>query len=103
MLGDHQPAAFVSGDPEGRDVPVHLIGPPEVLARLDAEGWSPGLLPAADAPVMPMQAFRDRLLAAFADAGAGPAGGDAPTFTGDRRALKSWSAPLDRGWGEGWV
>ena len=66
VLGDHQPAAFVSGDPEGRDVPVHLIGPPELIAALDAAGWSPGLLPSADATVMPMQALRDHLLAAFA-------------------------------------
>ena len=103
VLGDHQPAAFVSGDPEGRDVPVHLIGPPELLARLDAEGWSPGLLPAADAPVIPMQALRDRLLAAFA----------APPPAGRRRCAdlyrrpsgaKVLCVPLDRGWGrfDGW-
>ena len=65
ILGDHQPAAFVSGDPVGRDVPVHIVGRPEVVARLDAWGWTPGLLPAADAPVWPMEAFRDRFLAAF--------------------------------------
>lgn len=65
VLGDHQPAAFVSGDPEGRDVPVHVIGPPALLARLDGWGWTPGMIPAADAPVWPMAAFRDRFLAAF--------------------------------------
>jgi hypothetical protein len=65
VLGDHQPAAFVSGDPEGRDVPVHVIGAPEVVAHLDGWGWTPGLLPAADAPVWRMDAFRDRFLAAF--------------------------------------
>ena len=68
VLGDHQPAPLVSGDVGGRDVPVHLIGPPALVARLDAEGWSPGLIPDADAPVIPMQAVRARLFAAFAGA-----------------------------------
>jgi hypothetical protein len=66
VVGDHQPAAFVSGDETGRDVPVHVIGPPALLARLDAWGWTPGLLPGRDAPVWPMQDFRDRFLSAFA-------------------------------------
>jgi hypothetical protein len=66
VVGDHQPAPLVSGDPEGRDVPVHLIGPPEFLTAFDAGGWSPGLLPSTEAPVLPMQDFRDRLLAGFA-------------------------------------
>ena len=66
VLGDHQPAPFVSGDATGRDAPVHVIGPPGLLARLDAWGWTPGMLPAPDAPVWPMAAFRDRFLAAFA-------------------------------------
>jgi hypothetical protein len=65
VLGDHQPAAFVSGDLEGRDVPIHVIGAPEVVAHLDGWGWTPGLVPAADAPVWPMDAFRDRFLDAF--------------------------------------
>ena len=66
ILGDHQPAAFVSEDPTGRDVPVHVIGRPDTLARLDQWGWTPGLLPAADVPAWPMHAFRDRFLDAFA-------------------------------------
>jgi hypothetical protein len=65
VLGDHQPAAFVSGDDSGRDVPIHVIGPPALVARLEAWGWTPGLIPAPDAPVWPMSAFRDRFLAAF--------------------------------------
>lgn len=70
IVGDHPPAGFLTGDPDGRETPAHLVGPPEALARLDDWGWTPGLVPAADAPVWPMEAFRDRLLAAF-----GPAGG----------------------------
>ncbi len=68
VLGDHQPAAFVSGDPVNHDVPVHIIGAPETLARLDAWGFTPGLLPAPDAPVWGMDAFRDRFLEAFGTA-----------------------------------
>ncbi len=65
VLGDHQPARFVSLDPEGRDVPVHIIGPRELVDRLAPLGWTEGLLPAADAPVWGMEAFRDRFLDAF--------------------------------------
>ena len=70
VLGDHQPAAFVSGDASGRDVPIHVIGPPALVARLDGWGWTPGMAPAPDTSAWPMAAFRDRFLAAF---GAGPA------------------------------
>ncbi len=66
VLGDHQPASFVSGDPVGRDVPIHVIGPPETLSRIDGWHWTPGLVPAPDAPVWPMEGFRDRFLDAFA-------------------------------------
>lgn len=66
VLGDHQPAALVSDGIGGRDVPVHLIGPPELVARAAAWGWTPGLVPDATVPTWPMDAFRDRFLAAFA-------------------------------------
>ncbi len=65
VVGDHQPAPFVSGTPENRDVPVHVIGPPEVIAALDGWKWTPGLLPGADLTAWPMAAFRDRFLDAF--------------------------------------
>ncbi|MCE6958012.1 sulfatase [Cereibacter sphaeroides] len=64
ILGDHPPAPFVSGLP-GRDVPAHLIGPPELLAPFDGWGWTEGLIPAPDLPVLPMEAFRDRFLSAL--------------------------------------
>ncbi|MEM7491360.1 MAG: sulfatase-like hydrolase/transferase, partial [Pseudomonadota bacterium] len=37
LLGDHQPAPSIA-QVEGRDVPLHVIGPPETIARLD--GWA---------------------------------------------------------------
>ena len=75
VLGDHQPAAFVSEDDKSRDVPLHLIGPPDLIAKLDGWGFTPGLVPAADAPVWRMDAFRDRFLEAFG--GAAPLHADA--------------------------
>ncbi len=66
VLGDHQPARFVSGDHGGRDVPVHVIGAPDTLARLEGWGWTQGLIPRGNSPVWPMEAFRDRFLTAFA-------------------------------------
>ncbi|MGP3725223.1 sulfatase [Cereibacter sphaeroides] len=64
ILGDHPPAPFVSGI-AGRDVPAHLIGPPELLAAFNGWGWTAGLIPAPDLPVLPMEAFRDRFLTAL--------------------------------------
>jgi hypothetical protein len=66
VLGDHQPNTSVSGTGVSHDVPVSLIAhDPAVLRRIDDWGWTPGLLPAHDVPVMPMNAFRDRFLAAY--------------------------------------
>jgi hypothetical protein len=64
LLGDHQAAPFVSLS-ESRDVPVHLIGPPDLVAAAEAWGWTDGLLPGSAAPVWPMADFRDRFLGAF--------------------------------------
>ncbi|NIH83687.1 sulfatase [Amycolatopsis granulosa] len=66
FLGDHQPDASVTGPGADRDVPVTLVArDPAVLARISGWGWTPGLRPAAAAPVWPMSAFRDRFLTAF--------------------------------------
>jgi hypothetical protein len=65
FLGDHQPAPLVAGANAGHDVPIVIIGPPDVLAALDGWGWTPGTIPADDAPVWLMQDFRDRFLAAY--------------------------------------
>ncbi|HEX8305040.1 MAG TPA: hypothetical protein VF612_09190 [Jatrophihabitans sp.] len=66
VLGDHQPATIVSGSTAGRDVPVTVIArDPAVLGRISRWGWQDGLRPRPDAPVWPMDAFRDRFLAAY--------------------------------------
>lgn len=66
MLGDHQPATIVSGSGASHDVPISIIASdPAVLHRIDSWGWDDGLRPAPDAPVLPMDAFRDRFLTAY--------------------------------------
>lgn len=66
VAGDHQAAGFVAGS-GNRDVPVHMIGPPDLLARIDAWGWVDGLIPATDGPVRRMDSFRNDFLDAFSD------------------------------------
>jgi hypothetical protein len=66
VLGDHQPATIVSGAGAGHDVPVSVIAhDPSVLDRISGWGWQPGLRPKPDAPVWPMNTFRDRFLTAY--------------------------------------
>ncbi|MDQ1739582.1 MAG: hypothetical protein QOE53_1234 [Pseudonocardiales bacterium] len=73
VLGDHQPATIVSGSAAGRDVPITVIArDPAVLDRISGWGWQDGLRPRPDAPVWPMDAFRNRFLAAYG--AGGPAG-----------------------------
>ncbi len=46
LVGDHQPAATVSGEGASWEVPVHVVTrDPELLARFVALGFAPGLEP----------------------------------------------------------
>ena len=66
VLGDHQPAAVVSGPGASHDVPISIIArDAAVLDRVEPWGWSDGLRPAPDAPVWGMDTFRDRFLTAY--------------------------------------
>ena len=48
------------------DVPITIIAhDPAVLDRIAGWGWQDGLRPGPDAPVWPMDAFRDRFLTAY--------------------------------------
>ncbi len=68
VLGDHQPAPFVSEGYGGRDVPVTVIARDHgVLDRTAGWGWADGLRPGPAAPVWPMESFRDRFATAFGD------------------------------------
>jgi len=64
ILGDHQPAEFVSGGPSF-DVPVHVVGPDHLVAMIGHWGWTPGLLPDEALPEWSMDLFRDRFLRAY--------------------------------------
>ena len=62
------PAAVttVSGITAGHDVPISVIAKdPAVLRRIADWGWDDGLRPQSDAPVWPMDDFRDRFLDAY--------------------------------------
>ena len=66
VLGDHQPAAVVSGEGASHDVPISVVAKdPAVLDRIGGWGWQTGLRPGATAPVWPMDAFRNRFFTAF--------------------------------------
>lgn len=65
VIGDHQAAGFVAGS-DNRDVPVHVIGPPEMVALVQDWDWQDGLIPGG--PVRRMDSFRNDFLAAFSDA-----------------------------------
>lgn len=66
LLGDHPPAPLVSGDPEGKQVPVHLLAKdPGVIDAISHWQWQPGMIPDDKAPVWRMDKLRDRFVEAF--------------------------------------
>jgi phosphatidylglycerophosphate synthase len=74
VLGDHQPSTIVTGlHPDlSHDVPISVIAhDPAVLDQIAGWGWEDGLRPSPEAPVWPMNAFRDRFLTAFGTQTAG--------------------------------
>jgi hypothetical protein len=66
FLGDHQPLPIVTGDGASKDVPITIVARDKtVLDRISGWNWQDGLKPGPQAPVWPMNAFRDRFLTAF--------------------------------------
>ena len=66
VLGDHQPSKIITGEDPSHDVPISIIAhDPAVLGKIAPWGWSTGLRPRSQAPVWPMDAFRDRFFSAF--------------------------------------
>lgn len=61
VLGDHQPARFVSGS-DKFDVPIHVIGPADLVARFANLGWQDGMFPDPTTPALRMDMLRDTLL-----------------------------------------
>lgn len=64
VLGDHEPAPFVAGV-DSLEVPVHVIGPPDLVALIEGWGWAEGMIPDQARPVWRMDVLRDRLIAAL--------------------------------------
>jgi hypothetical protein len=84
-VGDHQPAAVVSGPDASRDVPITILAhDPRVLDRISSWGWQPGMRPDPQAPVWRMDAFRDRFLTAYGPATAPAPGAGRPAAAGPR-------------------
>jgi phosphatidylglycerophosphate synthase len=66
VLGDHQPATTVSGPGANHQVPISIIAhDPSVLSDISSWHWQDGLQPSSDAPLWPMDAFRNRFLDAY--------------------------------------
>ena len=66
FLGDHQPQTLITGDDASHDVPITIVAKdPAVLDRISGWGWASGLRPGPQAPVWPMESFRNRFLTAF--------------------------------------
>jgi hypothetical protein len=79
LIGDHQPAATVTGRDARWDVPVHVITDrPEVLERLRAGGFVDGLRP-PDAPIGAMHTLTPMLVRAVSSC----VRGTAPRGPGD--------------------
>lgn len=64
VLGDHQAAPFVSQD-DRFDVPLHVIGPPDLVEAASDWGFAPGLIPPATQGAIPMEEMRDRIIATY--------------------------------------
>jgi phosphatidylglycerophosphate synthase len=66
LLGDHQPHTSVSGPGATHDVPISIVTrSSSVLKQMSSWHWQNGLLPAPNAPLEPMDAFRNQLLNTF--------------------------------------
>jgi phosphatidylglycerophosphate synthase len=66
LYGDHQPHTVVSGPGATHEVPISIIArDPSVFRHIAGWHWQDGLLPGPGAPDEPMDAFRNKFLAAF--------------------------------------
>ena len=66
LLGDHQPHTIVSGPGANHEVPISIIArDPSVFKQIAPWHWQDGLLPGPQAPLEPMDAFRNQFLDTF--------------------------------------
>jgi hypothetical protein len=66
ILGDHQPASFVTDQSSSYAVPIHIISrDPAVMEAISTWHWQPGMLPDDRTMALPMDQWRDLLLTTF--------------------------------------
>ena len=66
LLGDEQPGSPITRPGANHDVPISIVTrAPSVLKQISSWHWQNGLLPASNAPLEPMDAFRNQLLNTF--------------------------------------
>lgn len=66
ILGDHQPAAIITGANTSRAVPIHVVSADrELVARFERQGFHAGMLPAEQTREWPMNDMRRVLIDLF--------------------------------------
>lgn len=66
ILGDHQPAAIITGPNASRAVPIHVVSADrELVARFEREGFLSGMVPAGQTREWPMDGMRQVLIDLF--------------------------------------
>jgi len=66
ILGDHQPAAIITGPNASRAVPIHVVSADrELVARFEREGFLSGMVPAGQTREWPMDDMRQVLIDLF--------------------------------------
>lgn len=66
VLGDHQPAALVTGPDASRAVPIHIVSRDAALVEgFRSDGFAMGMTPDPQAPEPPMDSLRARLISHF--------------------------------------
>ncbi|ODS51455.1 MAG: sulfatase [Agrobacterium sp. SCN 61-19] len=66
ILGDHQPAAIITGPNASRAVPIHVVSADrDLVARFEREGFLTGMLPGTQTREWPMNEMRQVLIDLF--------------------------------------
>jgi phosphatidylglycerophosphate synthase len=79
LLGDHQPHTIVSGPGADHEVPISIIArDPSVFKQIAPWHWQDGLLPGPQAPLEPMDGFRNQFLRTFSTASSQAASAHGP-------------------------
>ena len=79
LLGDEQPGTPVNSVGASHEVPISIVArDPSVFRQIASWRWQDGLLPGPNAPLEPMNAFRNQFLGAFSTPSARAASAAAP-------------------------